>query len=40
MNQYGVAVSDMTVKNVRTPDDPAKLAKLKAAAKLVLGVDL
>lgn len=32
MNQYGVAVSDMTVKNVRTPDDPAKPNIIHSAA--------
>ena len=32
MNQYGVAVSDMTVKNVRTPDDPAKPSIIHSAA--------
>jgi penicillin V acylase-like amidase (Ntn superfamily) len=32
MNEYGVAVSDMTVKNVRTPDDPAKPNIIHSAA--------
>jgi choloylglycine hydrolase len=32
MNQYGVAVSDMTVKNVRAPDDPAKPNVIHSAA--------
>lgn len=32
MNQYGVAVSDMTVENVRTPNDPAKPNIIHSAA--------
>ncbi len=32
MNEHGVAVSDMTVKNVRTPDDPAKPNIIHSAA--------
>ena len=32
MNEYGVAVSDMTVENVRTPDDPAKPNIIHSAA--------
>ncbi len=37
MNEYGVAVSDMTVKNVQTPDDPDKPNIIHSAAmRLVL----
>ena len=37
MNQYGVAVSDMTVKNVHPPNDPAKPNIIHSAAmRLVL----
>jgi hypothetical protein len=32
MNEYGVAVSDMTVKNVQTPDDPVKPNIIHSAA--------
>jgi penicillin V acylase-like amidase (Ntn superfamily) len=32
MNEYGVAVSDMTVKNVQTPDDPVKPNLIHSAA--------
>ncbi len=32
MNEHGGAVSDMTVKNVRTPDDPAKPNIIHSAA--------
>jgi hypothetical protein len=32
MNEHGVAVSDMTVENVRTPDDPAKPNIIHSAA--------
>jgi hypothetical protein len=32
MNEYGVAVSDMTVENVRTSDDPAKPNIIHSAA--------
>jgi penicillin V acylase-like amidase (Ntn superfamily) len=36
MNEYGVAVSDMTVKNVRTPDDPAKPNIIHSAAMRII----